>query len=225
MAQRVLIVDDEETITEFVSLGLTYEGFAVRVCKNGLEAVNSVQREPPDLIILDVMLPIIGGLDVCRQLRASFHSASIPILMLTAKDEIDDRVLGLEAGADDYLVKPFAYRELLARVRALLRRNEREPDKAPLLTKSGVVIDRGSREVSRDGTPLHLTAREFDLLALLMKNAGQVLRRDVILEQVWGYNFDGDSNVIDVCLHTLRPKLGLPSVIHAVRGVGFVFRA
>ena len=208
-----------------MSLGLTYEGFEVHSCKTGLDAINAAIQQPPDLVILDVMLPTIDGLEVCRQLRSGYHTRALPVLMLTAKDDVDNRVLGLEAGADDYLVKPFAYKELLARVRALLRRTERGAGKAPVLMVSDVVLDIGSREVTRGGVPLHLTLREFELLATLMRNAGQVLTREALLDQVWGYTFDGDSNVIDVCLHLLRPKLGLPSLIHAVRGVGFVFRA
>jgi two-component system response regulator MprA len=222
--ERILIVDDEEYITDFLTLGLRYEGFDIQAAKNGIEALNQATKDHPDLIILDVMLPMLDGLSVCKQLRANNNTSSIPILMLTARDDVDDRVMGLEAGADDYLVKPFAYKELLARVRALLRRRDREPDKAPLLSQAGVVMDRDAHVVTREGRQLQLTSREFDLLELFLKNAGRVLSREVILEQVWGYDFPGDSNVIDVCLHSLRQKLGLPSVIQVVRGVGFVFR-
>ena len=172
------------------------------------------------------MLPVIDGLEVCRRLRTLYRTGQIPIMMLTVKDQVAERVAGLEAGADDYLTKPFAYAELVARVRALLRRAAREPDGVdePLLGYRGVVLDRQSREAQRDGTAVQLTAREFDLLALLLANAGRVLSRDQILQKVWGYAFDGDTHIVDVYVHYLRQKLGPPNLIQAVRGVGFVIR-
>ncbi|MBV9120349.1 MAG: response regulator transcription factor [Chloroflexi bacterium] len=204
-------------------MGLEGDGFDVDVCSNGLDAMNVIQRHAPDLIVLDVMLPFVDGLELCRRLRASTRTAFTPILMLSAKDDVEDRVSGLEMGADDYLSKPFAYRELRARVRALLRRKEQDGGNS-VLSCEGVVLDQDTREASRDGQPLQLTSREFDLLALLLLNAGRVLPRRTIMERVWGYNFETESNVIDVCLHSLRKKLGLPNVIHSVRRAGFVFR-
>ncbi|HLY66195.1 MAG TPA: response regulator transcription factor [Chloroflexota bacterium] len=221
---RILVVDDEASITDFLRLGLEHDGYEVDTCASGLEAINRALRDPPDLMILDVMLPHLDGLEVCRRLRTTVRTSTVPILMLTAKDEVADRVEGLESGADDYLIKPFAYRELRARVRALLRRQEREPKEASVLTQHGVVLDLDSRDASRDGKPLQLTSREFDLLAFLVANAGRVLSRELIIERVWGHAFDGQSNVIDVHIHALRRKLGLPNLIQAVRGSGFVFR-
>ncbi|MFI5266303.1 MAG: response regulator transcription factor [Chloroflexota bacterium] len=223
MAKRILIVDDEVNITDVLRLGLERDGYDIATCVNGLEAMNATQRSIPDLIILDVMLPFLDGLEVCRRLRTSIRTANTPILMLSAKDDVEDRVVGLETGADDYLSKPFAYRELRARVRALLHRGSAE-SKDTVLSREGVIVDCDTREATRDGRTLPLTNREFDLLTLLMANAGRVLSRVTILERVWGYNFETDSNVIDVCLHSLRKKLGLPNIIHSVRRAGFVFR-
>lgn len=224
MSKRILVVDDEENVTDFLRIGLQYEGFDVQIGANGVQGLNIAEAQPPDLIILDVMLPLLDGLEVCQRLRALFRTAHVPILMLTAKDEVSDRVDGLNAGADDYLVKPFAYVELLARVKALLRRASRGGEPGEVLSHAGVLLDRQTHEASRAGRPLQLTAREFDLLALLLANAGRVLSRETILERVWGYDFEGESNVADVYVHYLRQKLGPPNLIQAVRGVGFVFR-
>jgi two-component system, OmpR family, response regulator MprA len=226
VARRVLIVDDEESIVDYLRLGLQYEGFDVLTATSGVVALDRAQAMLPDLIILDVMLPQLDGLEVCRRLRGLYRTSQIPILMLTVRDQVAERVAGLEAGADDYLTKPFAYIELLARVRALLRRAARDAAAVdePLLSHRGLTLDRASRETSREGVPLELTAREFDLLALLLANAGRVLSRDQILEKVWGYGFEGDSHIVDVYVHYLRQKLGPPNLIQAVRGVGFVIR-
>jgi two-component system response regulator MprA len=220
-----LIVDDEDSIVDYLRLGLRYEGFDVLTASNGLDGLAKAEAERPDLIILDVMLPRLDGLGVCRRLRSHSRTEQIPILMLTVKDQVAERVEGLEAGADDYLTKPFAYTELVARVRALLRRASREPvTDDPLVSHRGVTLNPRSREVVRDGVSIELTAREFDLLALLLANAGRVLSRDQILERVWGYAFEGDSHIVDVYVHYLRQKLGPPNLIQAVRGVGFVIR-
>jgi len=225
VSRRILIVDDEDSIVDYLRLGLSYEGFDVLTASTGSDGLARAEAERPDLIILDVMLPRIDGLEVCRRLRSLYRTEQIPILMLTVRDQIAERVEGLEAGADDYLTKPFAYTELLARVRALLRRASREPlTDDLLLSHRGVVLNPSSREVARDETRIELTAREFDLLALLLANAGRVLSRDQILQRVWGYAFEGDGHIVDVYVHYLRQKLGPPNLIQAVRGVGFVVR-
>lgn len=224
MAHRVLVVDDEESITDFLRLGLQYEGFSVTSAATGLGAMAEARARAPDLIILDVMLPAPDGLEVCRRLRSLHSTAHVPILMLTVKDGVADRVNGLDAGADDYMVKPFAYTELLARVRALLRRASGSLASDTILSHAGLLLDRESRQSSRDARALSLTMREFDLLSLLLSQAGKVLSRDLILERVWGYDFQGDPHVVDVYVHYLRQKLGPPNVIQAVRGIGFVLR-
>ncbi len=222
-AKRILVVDDEPNITDVLRLGLEHDGYEISTCGSGLEALNSALRQRPDLIILDVMLPHLDGLEVCRRLRKSVRTSDVPILMLSAKDDVEDRVAGLETGADDYLSKPFAYRELRARVHALLRRQRQEPGDN-VLSSNGVVVNRDTHEVTREGHMLQLTSREFDLLTFLVANAGRVMSRSTIMERVWGYDVESESNVIDVCLHSLRKKLGLPNLIHSVRRAGFVFR-
>lgn len=219
---KILLVDDDVNIVDFLSLALGHEGFEVIAADNGVQAMRSAEASTPDLVILDVMLPQLDGLSVCRRLRASNRTSSIPILMLTAKEDVESRVAGLDAGADDYLVKPFAYRELRARIQVLLRRQEGEPERRAF-SQCGVILDRDTREASRNGLPLPLTAREFDLMALLLANAGRVLSRDSIMSQVWGSEY-AESNVLAVCLHSLRQKLGLPNVIQTIRDAGFVFR-
>ncbi|MBV8087537.1 MAG: response regulator transcription factor [Chloroflexi bacterium] len=224
MPQHLLIVDDEEDITDLLRLGFENDGYEVETCANGLEALNAMERRTPELVILDVALPLMDGLEVCRRVRRSARLEDVPILILSALDALDDRVAGLEAGADDYVTKPFAYRELRARVRALLRRYERDGGD-PELSAAGVIVDRAARRACREGQPLALTTREFDLLALLVANAGRVLPRALILERVWGMHYAPDSNVLDVCLHSLRRKVGDPNLIHSVRRAGFVFRS
>jgi two-component system response regulator MprA len=224
MQQHLLIVDDEQDITDFLRLGFENDGYEVETCATGLEALNAMERRTPELVILDVVLPLMDGLEVCRRVRRSARLEDVPILMLSARDALDDRVAGLEAGADDYVIKPFAYRELRARVRALLRRHERDAAE-PELAAGGVILDRSARRACRDGHVVPLTTREFDLLAVLVANAGRVLPRALILERVWGLNYPPDSNVLDVCLHSLRRKLGEPNLIQSVRRAGFVIRS
>ena len=218
------MVDDEENVVDFLRLGLQYEGFQVQVGTTGLQGLALVEADPPDLLILDVMLPLLDGVELCQRIRSRYRTTHLPIIMLTARDRVADRVEGLNAGADDYLVKPFAYEELLARVKALLRRTAAGADD-DVVSHGGVVLDRPSRLASRDGRALQLTAREFDLLAVLVANAGRVLSRDTLLERVWGCEFEGESNVVDVYVHYLRQKLGPPNLIQAVRSVGFVCRS
>ncbi len=219
---RALVVDDEETILEFLGMGLGYEGFTVETAMDGPAALAVADRFRPDVVILDVMLPGLDGIEVCRRLRAR---GDVAIIMLTAKGEVEERITGLDAGADDYLPKPFRFQELLARIRAVLRRRDIVLHR--VLKAGDVTLDRGTREVLRAGRGVDLTPREFDLLDLLLAHPGQVFPRETILNRLWGYTFVGDSNVIDVHIGALREKLGdkPPKLIQAVRGVGYVLRA
>lgn len=221
-APRILVVDDEPNITEFLSIGLGYEGYVVETASDGREGLRQATENPFDLVILDVMLPGLDGFEVCKRLRAS---SDVPILMLTAKDEVPDRVTGLDLGADDYLVKPFSFIELLARVRALLRRTGVRLHQARLHS-ADVVLDTEARTVERGGEPVVLTAKEFDLLEFLMSHPRRVFRRETILDRVWGYEFAGDTNLVDVHIGHLRDKLNdRPSqLLHTVRGVGYMWR-
>ncbi|TET83537.1 response regulator transcription factor [candidate division TA06 bacterium] len=219
---RILVVDDDPEIVSFLKRGLIYEGYSVDTASDGIEALTKAREREPDLVILDIMMPEIDGIEVCKRL----HQASdIPILMLTARGSVADRVIGLDSGADDYLVKPFSFDELLARVRALLRR--REPKEGEALRFSDLSLNTATREVTRGSKPIRLTAQEFDLLELFMRHPRQVLKRDTIYDRVWGYDFGGESNVIEVYVRYLRSKLeagGGPELIHTVRGVGYVLR-
>ncbi len=229
---RALVVDDERTIVDFIRLGMSYEGFQVDQAGDGYAAVDLAQRLRPDVIILDIMLPMMDGLETCRRLRENEATANIPILMLTAKDEVHDRVTGLEAGADDYLTKPFSFDELLARVRALLRRQQRIAAAGGpggrILRVAHLTLDEGAREVKRGERIVELTATEYNLLHLFMTNPRQVLNRQTILNRVWGYDFMGETNIIEVYVRYLREKLeddpGAPKLIQTVRGVGYVMK-
>ena len=219
---RVLVVDDDAGIAASLRRALLYEGYAVTVAADGDAALQRAQTDQPDLVILDVMLPGIDGIEVCRRLR---EDDDVPVLMLTARDTTADRVVGLDSGADDYLVKPFAYEELLARVRALLRRKPARSSRQ--LKFADVLVDTGTREVSRGGRDIDLTPREFDLMQFFLRNPRQVLTRDRILDVVWGYGFGATSNSVDVYVGYLRAKLelgGAPRLIHTVRGVGYALR-
>ncbi|MDD3315787.1 MAG: response regulator transcription factor [Syntrophaceticus sp.] len=224
MSSKVLIVDDEEAIVKLVSFNLEKEGFETLAAYDGREALDLIRREPLDLVVLDVMLPEMDGLSLCRQLR--LDGIQVPILMLTAKDGEIDKVLGLEIGADDYLTKPFSPRELVARVRALLRRTKEAKDEPEELLKLGSLEIFPLRyEVRRDGRELDLTSREFELLLLFCQNKGIVMSREQILEKVWGYDFYGDARVVDVHIRHLREKIEIdpsnPRYIKTVRGVGY----
>lgn len=218
---RVLVVDDEPHIVEFLRMGFEYENFDVSVASNGADAITMATSLQPDIIILDIMLPKITGLDVARRLRPVSDAA---IIMLTAKDAVDDRVAGLDTGADDYLTKPFAFKELMARVRAVLRRRGKSLDR--ILTFQELTLDRETRIVTRGDRAIELTPREFELLELFMMHPRQVLTRDAILARIWGYDFEGDDNVIEVFVRHLREKLGdnPPRLIQTVRGVGYALR-
>jgi two-component system, OmpR family, response regulator MprA len=224
MSQRVLIAEDDRAVRHSLERTLRLEGFDVTAVHNGREATERCDAELPDLLILDVMMPEMDGLTACRAVRA--RSAELPILMLTARHEVGDRVAGLEAGADDYLVKPYAGAELVARVKALLRRGGLSGAKEQL-SFGDVRLDPAARMAWRGGRPLTLTKTEFDLLELLMWNAGIVLSRDVLYERIWGYDFETSSRSLDVYIGYLRSKLeaeGEPRLVQTVRGVGFVMR-
>lgn len=219
---RILVVDDDPEIVSFLKRGLIYEGYSVDTAGDGTEALTKSREKEPDLVILDIMMLGIDGVEVSKRLR---QASDVPILMLTAKGTIADRVEGLDSGADDYLVKPFAFDELLARVRALLRR--RQPREGEVLRFSDLSLDTATREVRRGNEVIELTPQEFDLLELFMRHRRQVLNRDRIYDRVWGYDFGGESNLIEVYVSYLRSKLeasGRPRLIHTVRGVGYVMK-
>ncbi len=221
--ERILVIEDEARIAQFIERGLIYEGYRVTVARDGKTGLAAARDNPPDLVILDWMLPGIDGLEVCKRLRAA---SEVPILMLTAKDDVSDRVTGLDAGADDYLVKPFSVDELLARIRALFRRTA--PASRPdVLRFSDLTLDTGTHRAYRGERAIDLTAKEYELLELFMRNPRQVLTRDVIFDRVWDYDFGGESNIIEVYVRYLRQKTEAenePRLIHTVRGVGYVLR-
>jgi two-component system response regulator MprA len=220
---RVLVVDDDPAVSGALNRALRLEGYDVSLADDGPKALEEIAIRPPDAVILDIGLPIIDGLDVCRRLRAAGDDT--PVLMLTARDAINDRVQGLDAGADDYLVKPFALAELLARLRALLRRQSGEAGE--ILRFADLELDLGTREARRGSRGFTLTRIEFDLLELFLRHPRQVLTRDLILERVWGYDFDSGTNSLAVYVGYLRRKTEEGSekrYIHTVRGVGYVLR-
>lgn len=220
---HILLVEDEVKLARFIELEMTCEGYQVTVAHDGLDGLTLARETAFDLIILDWMLPGLSGLEICRRLRATGNS--VPVMLLTAKDEVSDRVSGLDAGADDYVVKPFSIEELLARIRAHLRRTQ-EPE-WEVLQFADLSLNRSTREVFRGTRSIELTAKEFDLLEYLLRNPRQVVTRDRILEQVWGYDFMGDSNIIEVYIRYLRLKLEEQQearLIHTVRSVGYVLR-
>jgi len=219
----VLVVDDDPKVRQAVERALVFEGYVVRTAPDGETAVASAVEDPPDVIVLDLTMPGIGGLEVCRQIRAI--GGDTAILVLTARHAVADRVAGLDAGADDYLVKPFALEELLARLRSLLRRTAGPADE--VLQLADLRLEPGSRRVWRGDREIELTRTEFSLLELLLRNAGQVLPREVILERVWGYDFSTSSNPLEVYVGYVRRKTeedGEPRLIRTVRGVGYVAR-
>ncbi|HLB63377.1 MAG TPA: response regulator transcription factor [Anaerolineales bacterium] len=222
MRERILVIEDEDRILQLLRRGLTYEGYRVETAADGASGLAMARETPPDVVILDWMLPGIDGLEVCRRLRAA---GSVPILMLTAKDAVADRVQGLDSGADDYLVKPFEFDELLARIRALLRRAR--PEGSEMLSFEDLRLDTGTHQGFRGERSFDLTAKEYELLELFLRHPRQVLTREVIYDRVWGYDFGGESNIIEVYVRYLRQKTetdGEPRLIHTVRGVGYVLR-
>ncbi|GAA0690288.1 response regulator transcription factor [Kitasatospora atroaurantiaca] len=221
---RVLVADDDAAIRRSLERGLRLSGFTVLLAEDGPGALALLGGAAPDVLVLDVSMPGLTGIEVCRALRA--RGDETPVLMLSALDEVADRVAGLQAGADDYLVKPFALEELVLRLQALLRRRPAPPP-ADVLRAGPLVIDQATRQVHRDGVELRLTRREFELLVQLARNAGIVLSRDQLLDRVWGYDFEVRTDAVDTFVSYLRRKLeegGRPRLIHTVRGVGFVLR-
>ena len=222
---RILVVDDDRAVRESLRRSLAFNGYQVELAADGYEALDAVARQRPDAMVLDVMMPRLDGLEVCRRLRG--NGDGLPIIVLTARDAVADRVAGLDAGADDYLPKPFALEELLARLRALLRRSTPEESGAPPLTFADLSLDPETREVRRGDRPISLTRTEFSLLELLLAHPRRVLTRTQILEEVWGYGFPTTGNALEVYIGYLRRKTeaaGEPRLIHTVRGVGYVLR-
>jgi two-component system, OmpR family, response regulator MprA len=221
--RRIVVIDDDPAITSVLKRGLAYEGFTVDIASSGEDGLALVRESVPDVVILDIMMPGIDGLEALRRLRAV--DARLPVLLLTAKDAPEDEVRGLQSGADDYVVKPFTFAVLLAHVQALLRRQQ--PDQVSVLRFADVTLDPGSHLVRRGEREIALTALEFKLLHAFLRHPRQVLSKEVLLERVWGYDFGGNSNVVEVYVKQLRQKLqgsGEPSLIHTIRNVGYVLR-
>ncbi len=223
MNPRILVVDDDPGVTSLLKRGLSYEGYSVDVAADGQTALATARERPPDLVILDIMMPGIDGLEVTRRLRAA--DEQLPILLLTARDAAADQVHGLETGADDYVIKPFTFEVLLARVRALLRRHA--PQQHEVLRFADLTLDTASRTARRGQRAIELTTTEYDLLLQFMQHPRQVLLRDTLMERVWGYDFEGNYNILEVYVRYLRNKLeagGEPRLIQTVRGAGYVLR-
>ena len=224
MTNQILVVEDDKRLSQFIASELQLEEYEVTIADDGMDALEKVRESPPDLIILDWMLPRISGLDVCLRLRKT--GIKTPIILLTAKDEIPDRVLGLNSGADDYLTKPFSIEELLARIKARLRRSNLD-DNSEILAFADLKLNVLTREVFRGQELIELTAKEFDLLQYFLRHPRQVLSRNQIIENVWDFDFIGESNIIEVYIRALRLKLEInkaPRLIHTVRGVGYVLK-
>ena len=223
--QKILIVEDEKKLARYLQLELMHEGYDIRVSHDGRSAIEQHEAWGSDLILLDLMLPELSGIEVCRRIR---QHDDVPIIMLTAKDDVSDKVMGLDMGADDYMTKPFAIEELLARIRVALKRHSSEREGGARVLEEGPLrLDRDSREISWNGQNIPLTKKEFDLLEYLMLNRGVAVSRSELLDKVWGYSYVGDTNVVDVYIRSLRCKLDDPfhvKLIHTVRGVGYLFR-
>jgi two-component system OmpR family response regulator len=223
---HVLVVDDEANIAELVGMALRYEGWQTTLAGNGTQAVNKAKQIKPDAVVLDMMLPDFDGMEAMRRIRTSLPD--VPVLFLTARDAVEDRVAGLTAGGDDYVTKPFSLEEVVARLRALMRRSGAgRREEGALLTVGDLVLDEDSHEVSRGGTPISLTATEFELLRYLMRNPRRVLSKAQILDRVWNYDFGGQANVVELYISYLRKKIdaGREPMIHTMRGAGYVLKA
>ena len=225
--KTILVVDDEEHILELVRFNLEKSGYQVVTAETGSEAMELLKQQPVDLLILDLMLPDVEGIDVCKQLRASDAYSALPIIMLTAKSEELDRILGLELGADDYLTKPFSVKELVARVKTILRRTGQVIDTGTQISWQNLVMDLNKHEVTVDRTPLEFTLKEFELLRFLLGNRGRVLSRNYLLDEIWGYDYFGETRTVDVHIRNIRRKLneaGVEDMIETVRGIGYKIR-
>jgi two-component system alkaline phosphatase synthesis response regulator PhoP len=230
--QTILVVDDEDNIRELIAYNLKAEGFIVAEANTGEEALEFCRAKKPALVLLDIMLPGMNGLEVCTRLKRDAATSTIPIIMITAKSEEVDKVLGLELGADDYITKPFGVREMLARVKSLIRRahlselHTESAEKETLLNANGIAVDVGSYKAFRKGEPLQLTLKEFELLSALIANRGRVLTRDYLLDTIWSYEYYGETRTVDVHIRHLRKKLEEDgALIETVRGVGYRFAA
>lgn len=222
--QKILIVEDEERIARFVELELKHEGYAVDKANDGRTGLSLAEQGGYDLILLDIMLPGINGIEILRRIR---KTSEVPVIMLTARDAVMDKVSGLDMGADDYITKPFAIEELLARIRVTLRKNSQKESKYDVLSCRGITLDSNRFKVTYNGVPVELTAKEFSLLHALMQNKNIVLSRDTLLEKVWGYDYGGETNVVDVYIRYLRQKIDEKfnvKIITTVRGVGYVIK-
>jgi two-component system response regulator MprA len=222
MSARILVIEDDEAILRFLRRGLAYEGYTVETAVEGQSGLALARDNPPDLVVLDLMLPGLDGFEICRRLRAG---GPVPIIILTARDSVTDRVQGLDLGADDYMTKPFNLDELLARIRALLRRSQ--PAHPQVMRFADLTLDTGTRQAMRNDRVISLTAKEYELLELFMRHPRQVLTRDMIFDRVWGYDFGGESNIIEVYIRYLRQKLEGENemrLLHTVRGMGYVLR-
>lgn len=225
--EKILVVDDEEHIAELISYNLTSNGYKVIVANNGNDAVKLAVEEKPNLILLDLMIPGKDGYDVCKDVRSNSEIRNIPIIMLTAKSEELDKILGLELGADDYITKPFSVRELLARVKAVLRRFSISEPESNVLVFGNLTADFDKREILINDKKLDLTLKEFELLEILIRNKGKILTRDTLLDKIWGYEYIGETRTVDVHIRYLRKKIELddknPRLIETIRGVGYRF--
>jgi len=222
---KILVVEDDHDIAQLLAITMRKAGFEVAVAENGSDALTLIRRHPPDLLILDLLLPDIDGFEVCKEMKREPRTAAVPVLILTARGEEIDRIIGLELGADDYVVKPFSPRELLLRVRAILRRSGQDYHPKALFKKSGLEIDFEGHRVSLNGSEIVLTATEFKLLTELANNQGKVLNREQLLDRVWGYHFEGYARTVDTHIRRLRQKLLLcADWIETVRGVGYRFK-
>lgn len=224
MPEKILIIEDEEKIARFIELELTHEGYEIEKSYNGREGLEMAENGHFDLVLLDIMLPELNGLEVLRRIR---KTSEIPIIMLTARDAVTDKVSGLDMGADDYITKPFAIEELLARIRVALKRKKSMTKESTTLDAGKLILDKNAHSVTFDGNPIELTNREFLLLEILLENKSIVLSRDTLLEKVWGYDYMGETNVVDVYIYYLRNKLDAVSpkkIIETVRGVGYIIK-
>lgn len=227
MQEKILVVDDEDHIVELISYNLINSGYTVLTANNGLDAVSIIKKERPNLVLLDLMLPGLDGFDVCKSVRSDAETKDISIIMLTAKGEELDKILGLELGADDYITKPFSIRELLARIKAILRRTKSSSANEEIFKTNEIYINFERREVSILGNKIDLTLKEFELLEILVKNRGKILTRETLLDKIWGYEYVGETRTVDVHIRYLRKKIEVddknPKFIETIRGVGYRF--